>query len=101
MLVNALPELSYRKHLQTAELMAAILNALGGKPDPAKKDESKPIDPSRLFTGEELLVHFARRAMPNTWTLEAAKAVTEAKDRMPSWARDSLPWELINRALSA
>lgn len=91
MLLDALPSLAYRDNLQTAELMAAVLNALGGKPDPNDKDV-KLVPPERMFTGEELLVWFAREPKASPWTPAAARVALEHRSRLPKWARDSVPW---------
>jgi len=95
MLIDALPDLAYRDNLQTASLMAAVLNMMGGKPDPEDEDV-KTVPPERMFTAEELLVHFARRPLPNVWTKDAAQAALTARDTLPTWAREVLPWDEIS-----
>lgn len=99
MLLDALPDLAYRDNLQTASLMAAVLNLMGGKADPNDED-AKPLPIERMFTPEDVLVHFAKRPKVTGWTAEAAKAALDARDELPSWARESLPWDEIN-ALAA
>lgn len=102
MLIEALPHIAYRENLQTAELMAAVLNMMGGKPDPDESDKEKAakrIDPSRLYSGEELLVWFAKTPRASAWTKEAARVVHEARNELPSWVKESLPWKDINSLL--
>jgi hypothetical protein len=95
MLLDALPDLAYRDNLQTASLMAAVLNMMGGKADP-DDPEAKTVPPERMFTAEDVLVHFAKRPTVSDWTPEAARAALEARDELPAWARESLPWHEIN-----
>jgi hypothetical protein len=91
MLVENLPEIAYRENLQTASLMAAVLNMLGGKPDPNDKD-TKLVPADRLYQPEEMLVYFAQRPIVSRWTPESARAAIEAKPNLPAWARDAIPW---------
>lgn len=99
MLVDGLPTISYRKHLQTAEFMAAVLNLMGGKPNPNDK-EAKTLPPERRYSGEDVLVYFAREPKPSPWTREAAALVIEHRSRLPKWLLDSLPMSEIE-ALTA
>jgi len=99
MLIDALPDLAYRDNLQTAELMAAVMNMMGGKPDP-NDGKSKPIPRERMFTGEELLVWFAQRPRESVFDAATARLALEHRDRLPDWARSFLPWAEIE-ALTA
>jgi hypothetical protein len=99
MLVEALPHIAYRENLQTAEMMAAVLNVMGGKPDPADKD-AKTVPRERLYSGEELLVWFAQTPKASAWTKEAARVIAGNRDRLPKWVAASLPWKDITPLLS-
>lgn len=99
MLVDALPHIAYRENLQTAELMAAVLNVMGGKADPSDKD-AKTVPRERLYSGEELLVWFAQSPRASAWTREAALAIESNRPRLPKWVVASLPWKDITPLLS-
>lgn len=99
MLVEALPHIAYRDNLQLAELTAAILNRLGGKPDPNDKD-AKLIPPERLYSSDEMLVWFAQTPRESAWTREAARVTAENRSRLPRWVVASLPWTVITPLVS-
>jgi hypothetical protein len=99
MLVEALPHIAYRENLQVAEMMAAVLNIMGGKPDPSDKD-AKTVPRERLYSGEELLVWFAQSPKASAWTKEAAQVIAGNRERLPKWVVASLPWKDITPLLS-
>jgi len=99
MLIDALPHVAYRDNLQMASFMAAVMNMMGGKPDPNDK-EAKTLPRERLFTPDEVLVWFAQTPKASAWTREAARAVADAGESLPRWVRGSLPWPEINTFLS-
>ena len=94
MLLDALPSLAYRDNLQMAEFMATVLNIMGGKPDPADKD-TKLVPPERMYTSEDTIVWFAKEPKVSKWTPASARVALEHRDRLPVWARDSMPWSHI------
>jgi hypothetical protein len=99
MLIDSLPHLAYRDNLQTASLMAAVMNMMGGKPDPNDK-EAKTVPRERLFTPDEVLVWFAQTPKASAWTRDAARVAVEYRDRLPKWVAASLPWSEIEPLVS-
>jgi hypothetical protein len=101
MLIDALPHIAYRENLQMAELMAAVLNHMGGKVDPNDEEAKKNlIPPERLFSAEECLVWFAQTPKASAWTKEAAQVIAENRSRLPKWVAASLPWKDLTPLLS-
>ena len=68
-LLEHMPEVEYRRAYPLASLEAAVLNAIGGKPDPEDKD-AEPLPPERTFTPLEILPPYARPA----WIAERTPA---------------------------
>lgn len=88
-----MPEVEYRRAYPLASLEAALLNAVGGKPDPADED-AEPLPPERSFTPLELLPPYASPA----WIAEKTPAglpPTVARDFLRRVKAKSLPpWVL-------
>ena len=77
----------YRRHLPTANTLAALLNALGGKGD----GEGKAMPEHKRFDPHELLPSYARpealyRGLPLTPAQCVAVMDAIADRELPSWA---------------
>lgn len=82
-----LPLIEARRGWGAASLEAALLNVVGGKPDPVEDaDASTPAPPAhRLWTPEERLPPWAYLDLgPGVWTPESARDAIRNAARLPA-----------------
>ena len=98
-----LPDVAFRHAYPLASLEAAVLNAMGGKPDPNDK-KAKPLDPSRVYTPSERLPPYARPSWlseaPTGVPPDAARDFQANRKRIPLWALQVAPLDAITAAAS-
>lgn len=85
-----LPLVEGRRHYGTAELMAGVFNAMGGKRKKERQEgDEPPLEPHELFKPEEFLPFFAWVTPPEDRVAPPeAQALIEAHlHELPSWVR--------------
>ena len=97
MYMQRLPDVSYRANYMLAKLVAAVKNAVGGKPDPNKPSKGEPVRPELLFTPEEELPWFARPPEQSRISPELARTIMAHRKQLPRWARRLLDFEALER----
>jgi hypothetical protein len=95
-----IPLIEARRGWGSASLEAALLNVVGGKPDPSADSEADnpPLPPSRLFTPEERPPPWARlETGPGVWTARSARDALEHAHQLPVGALAILDFDRLER----
>lgn len=95
-----LPLIEGRRAYPLASIEASMLNAAGGKPDPADADRPPPRPQHLLFTPTEMLPPWATLDTgPGVWTRDSARDALEHAALLPVDALSRLDFQRL-RALA-